>query len=371
MGETCNINCHYCYEKRKPYDNTSVLQPETLGAFLTLCGSRPLRVVLHGGEPLLIGHRRLTLLLRELRAYQGSLRLAMQTNGTMLDGAWLDYFDKEWPEIEISLSLDGDAEANAHRVDFADQPTYPKVVTALQLLTAHNREVGVIAVVTKRSLGRARQLIRHFCEFTPIRTLKFSPCLDFNVVTKEFDTPNRHSLAALNPDSKGIPGWATTPIEYAKFLAEAWDAWRDTGAFRQFLLEPHLSILRNLGGKVSDFTQFSERKAPYIITLYPDGRIGSSDELDMPEGFLGYVSKLESLDEVLALQTNLSLKTKLKSLLAKCSDCSYCKSCRGGSLADRLRYLGTTYDDEYCNSRKYIIDYVKQQLETVECQQIV
>jgi radical SAM protein with 4Fe4S-binding SPASM domain len=364
-GETCNINCHYCYEKRKPYAQALVLQPETLAKFLDLCGSRPLYVVLHGGEPLLIGRKRITPLLRELRAYRGPLQLAMQTNGVMLNNAWLDYFDKAWPGLKISISLDGDAEANAHRVDFADRPTYARTIRALLLLAERQWDIGVIAVVTKRALGRAKELMYHYLEFPAIRVLKLSPCLDFNVVTKDFHTPNRRSIAILNPAGRGIPGWATSPMEYAQFLVDAWDAWRDTRAFRHFLLEPHLSIVRNLAGKESEFTHFSDRKEPFIVTLYPDGRIGSSDELNMPEALLGHVDGCESLDHLLRLDTNASLKARLKALLSKCGDCAYRTSCRGGSLADRFRYVGTSYDDEYCDYRKYIIDYVSHQQETI------
>src|SRR5262249_806540 len=151
-----NINCHYCYERRKPYLRATTLQPEIVARFLALCGARPLRVVLHGGEPLLIGRDRLTLLMRELRGYRGPLRLALQTNGTLLDEAWLDHLDWEWPELEIAISLDGDVTANAHRVDFADRPIHARVARALNLLGKRQRHVGAIAVVTRRSLDRAR-----------------------------------------------------------------------------------------------------------------------------------------------------------------------------------------------------------------------
>src|SRR5689334_10282909 len=57
-GETCNINCYYCYEKRKPYERAKTLSAADLCAFLHKMGGRPLRLHLHGGEPLLIGLKR-------------------------------------------------------------------------------------------------------------------------------------------------------------------------------------------------------------------------------------------------------------------------------------------------------------------------
>ena len=54
-GEVCNINCHYCFERRKPYPGAKFLAASTLRRFLTVAGGRPLSVTLHGGEPLIIG----------------------------------------------------------------------------------------------------------------------------------------------------------------------------------------------------------------------------------------------------------------------------------------------------------------------------
>src|ERR1700731_3534289 len=63
-GETCNINCFYCYEKRRPYDHAKYLAPDMLGTFLAKLGPGPLNIEIHGGEPLIIGLERMRELLR-------------------------------------------------------------------------------------------------------------------------------------------------------------------------------------------------------------------------------------------------------------------------------------------------------------------
>ena len=103
-GMACNINCYYCYEKRKPYPDEAWLTPATLARFLEVCGSRPLRIVLHGGEPLLIGVRRMRALLKVFAAYPGPLELTMQTNGLLLSDAWIDLFDEYFPDIDTAGS---------------------------------------------------------------------------------------------------------------------------------------------------------------------------------------------------------------------------------------------------------------------------
>lgn len=160
------------------------------------------------------------------------------------------------------------------------------------------------------------------------------------------------------------PGWGTTPTEYTHFLQDAWDAWRQAGAFRQFMLEPHYTVLRVLAGRAVGFSHFSDRKEPYIITLYPDGRLGSSDELTMPMALLGHIDQLRvegDLDRLLTLETNQSLRANLRELLSSCDPCPYASTCHGGSLADRMRYSAAGLGEAYCVGRGQLIDFVEQE----------
>ncbi|GGK16309.1 anaerobic sulfatase-maturating enzyme homolog AslB [Pilimelia terevasa] len=364
-GERCNINCHYCYERRKPYDNPVSLEPEVLQRFLDRCGTRPLSVMLHGGEPLLVGRQRMARLLEVLRAYPGPVTLSMQTNGIMLDDRWLDFFDHEWPDIEIGISIDGDSAGSAHRVDFADRPTYPLVVRALERLGRRGRNVGVIVVVTRLLLGRASEVLDSLTAHPCVRVVKLSSCLDFNVVSKDYNTPNRRSLQILNPTGEGMPGWATTPAEYAAFLAEAFDHWVASRLFDRVLIEPFFSIIRSVSGQPNAYTGYSERKEPFILTLYPDGRIGSSDELSMPGALLGTVDGTASIDDLLSLRSNEALHRDLSGLLRQCAGCSHESTCRGGALPDRLRFAGSGFEESYCDSRKATVDHVSAAMSAV------
>ena len=356
-GETCNINCHYCYEKRKPYESSGQISPELLRRFLALCGNRPLRVELHGGEPLLVRRTRMAMLLAELRAYRGPVSLAIQTNGTLLNDEWLSFFRDEWPDIDIGVSLDGDPEINdAHRVDYRDRGTSAKVEAALRCVAEHGLTVGVISTVTRPVILRPREVIDYFRQFEAIRFLKFSPCFDYNVQTKT-SRGNRRSLPLLNPAGPGSPGWAISPAEYADFLIEAFEAWR-TGAYQDFLIEPLYSVVLALSGRRASFCHFSDTKCSSVLTLYPDGRIGSCDELRMPDALLAHADQADTIDPLLSMATNPALAASLDRLYDKCNACDYRSTCRGGCLATRLQYQGTAYDDEYCLHRIKIIEHV-------------
>jgi uncharacterized protein len=93
-------------------------------------------VVLHGGEPLLVGPVRMRALLDELISLidpVARLDLRIHSNGVLLDEQWCDLF-REYG-VKVGISLDGDQAANdRHRV-FADgRGSYLHVLDGLALL---------------------------------------------------------------------------------------------------------------------------------------------------------------------------------------------------------------------------------------------
>jgi radical SAM protein with 4Fe4S-binding SPASM domain len=361
-GEICNLNCHYCFERRKPYPGATFLTAAVLRRFLAIAAGRPLAVTLHGGEPLIVGQAAMLPLLHELRGYAGPVKLGMQTNGLLLDGAWLDLFEREWPGLTLGISLDGDEAANGHRVDHRDRSTFDGVVDALRLLSERHWTVGLIMVVTRRALGRAETILQTFARHPCVRLVKLASCLDYAVTSRRYGSPSGRTMIALNPVGVGVPGWATTPSQYVEFVEQAATYWRAAGLYRNFLLEPVVSIVRAIDGKPTEFTEFSDRKEPFIVTLYPDGRVGSSDHFGMPQALLGHVDEVDDLSQLLDLRTNPALRDRLDALTRSCDGCTHQATCRGGSLADRLRYHTPELASGYCDARRRLIDFVGSRL---------
>ncbi|MFE9287984.1 radical SAM protein [Streptomyces olivaceus] len=361
-GAACNINCYYCYEKRKPYPDENWLSPETLAAFLRFCGKRPLRIVLHGGEPLLIGPQRMRRLLQVLDAYPGPLELTMQTNAMLLSDRWLELFDEFFPDIDIGVSIDGPKSANSYRVDYRDLPTFEKVLRGIDLLQRRGKTIALCITVTNLILDKAAETLDLIASFPHVRAVRLSPCLDYDVATLKFPKGNAASLNLLNGSGQGAAGWATTPTQYAEFLAETFDLWQ-AGYFNKFLVEPLFSLLLHFTGAEVTLTDWSLVKEPFIVTLYPDGSIGSSEEISTPDARIGSVNSISDLGEILHFQRNEPLASAMRDLLDQCSGCSHSTVCSGGSLADRLRLARTPWEQEYCTARKWLIDHVKERCE--------
>lgn len=363
-GDLCNLDCHYCFEKRKPASDAPYIDPDTLTAFLTLCQGRPLNIVLHGGEPLLMGLTRYRKLREVLRNYPGHLRLGIQTNGTLLTEAWLDELSAE-PRVDIAVSLDGDAEANSHRVDWGNRDSFERVEKSLRMLERRGRDIGVISVISRRSLGRHKEILDHLASYSNIRHLKLAPCLDYNAPRPRAKFASSLVIESLN-SGKGMPAWATTPEEFATFAGAATEHWIDKGYFRQFLLDPTYSVVANLSGGGTGYTEFSWIKEPFMVTLYPDGRIGGSDHFSMPESQLGHVRNRRTLQAMIESACKGPFYSQLESLVEKCVGCSVQDTCKGGSLADRVRYNAAGLGDAYCEGRKILIDTIENIVHVAE-----
>ena len=143
----CDLACDHCYVyehadqtwRAKP----RVISPATAGMAAARIAEHAaahelavVSVVLHGGEPLLLGKVRMRSLLDKLHTHIGSVSeidLRLHSNGISLDEQWCDLFAEYG--VRVGVSLDGDQEANDRHRRFANgRSSYSQVLAALRLL---------------------------------------------------------------------------------------------------------------------------------------------------------------------------------------------------------------------------------------------
>ena len=143
----CNIACSYCYVyqlgdqgwRRQP----PAMSPATIDAAvrrldeLRQAQDRDFAVVLHGGEPLLLGETLLARLLNGLRSrLPEGCTVSVQTNGTLLTDRRLDILADAL--ATVSVSLDGPAQINdSRRVGFDQGGTFEATLAGIHRLQRH------------------------------------------------------------------------------------------------------------------------------------------------------------------------------------------------------------------------------------------
>lgn len=165
VASRCNLDCTYCYIyhmdddgwRGQPKCMPEAVQLATVQQLADLYAQqrKPFSVVLHGGEPLLIG-------VDNLRSLCGQLRSALpvpcgvhvQTNGILLTDEIIDIFVQF--DVGISISIDGPSDVHDRfRVDSRGRGSYERVRSAISRLTAredaHPLFAGVLAVIDPSS----------------------------------------------------------------------------------------------------------------------------------------------------------------------------------------------------------------------------
>jgi uncharacterized protein len=246
-------------------------------------------------------------------------------------------------------------------VDHCDRPVHAAVEAALKRCEHKNLKIGVVVVITRAHLGNARALLDYFAEFDCVGSVNLAPCFDFNVASKIYRNESGRSIQAMN-SGEGVPAWAIEPLEYARFLEEAFLTWRSSGYYRSFTVEPFFSAMRNIVGASAALCHFSTTKCAHVLTLYPDGAVGTCDEIPTPASRLSKSLSPEQVEPILSLDVVPALRSDLEDLLSKCSTCRYQPTCGGGCLSTRRAYQHTPYDDEYCEYRGRFIDFLEAQM---------
>jgi uncharacterized protein len=319
---------------------------DQLGA-LSKSQSRPLSVVLHGGEPLLLGVGTTERFIEDLKSnLRPDAGLHIQTNGVLLTDEFIDIFDRF--DVGISISLDGPAELHdRNRRDRRGDGSHERVVAGIARLVAHPASErlfsGLLAVVDPMS--------------DPVEVYDFlkatrAPSVDFLYRDGNHD--------ALPPGKS-----QTGSTEYGDWMVRLLDHYlADRTPPRIRVLDDLIRLI--LGGQGS---KEGVGQVEYgILVIDTDGRIGRNDTLkaaypgaDRFQRELSIVDRdlLEQiatteLDEYFALQYPTS---------PACKTCSELAVCGGGMPAHRWSAKnGYSNPTIFCSDQLRLISTLRRRL---------
>lgn len=331
ITERCVLNCDYCYFFKgidQSYkDHPAAVTDATIdgiAAFLKT-GCKELNIThmvicLHGGEPLLLGHSKFD---RMCSVFRESLRdidlyFVLQTNGVLVDHAWVELFRKY--DVRVGVSLDGPKEYHdQHRIDKMGRGTHDRVINAIQLLKSlDDSSLGTLTVIDPRF--SPEKIYSYLAKVLGLKQF------DFLLFDGNYDSPPPYSIAS-----------------YGEFLVRLFNIWTKDDDPR-IRIKYFAETLNLLTGKALHLYPIGPQKTGTIpmITIASDGSLHAVDE---------YAYLLPHLMKTNRTIHDISLKdfTKLplfkfideteKTLPAKCNGCMWTRVCCGGSL--QTRYSST------------------------------
>ncbi|MES2217090.1 MAG: cyclophane-forming radical SAM/SPASM peptide maturase GrrM/OscB [Pseudomonadota bacterium] len=356
----CNLNCSYCYVPGRR-DSTKMGE-EILETSIKLLFNSPLvihnnilTILWHAGEPMAVGieyYQKAVELIQKYNVENKKLVLAIQTNATIINQEWCDFFKKY--NFEVGISIDGPKFIHdKQRRDWNNRGSFDRVLRGAKLLQENGMDLNAIVVLTNDSLDYPEEIYQFF------KNNKFTS-FGFNIDENEsIHTSSSFSNLSANHINR-----------FKNFLSKLYDLWvQDHRAIeiREFIETFNYFAFKkdNQNSHIlsTDATAFS------IITITKNGDINTfSPEMaggiatNEKEFTIGNVLNIASFDE---LVENANFKKQLQGVLKgieNCANsCNYFELCGGGSPSNKYYEKGTFEATEtmYCKlSKQTLIDVI-------------
>lgn len=346
VGAVCNLACKYCYylEKTNLYkDNKSkyVTSDSLLEKFIKeYINSQTMPQVLftwHGGETLMrpLSFYQKVIELQKKYANGRTIDNCIQTNGTLLNDEWCEFFhNNHWL---VGVSIDGPQDFHdEYRKNKQGKPSFVKVMQGIKLLKKHQVEWNAMAVVNDYNADYPLEFY-HFFKDLECHYIQFTPIVE----RIHLNSDGRYLANVLQKEEK-LADFSVTPEQWGNFLCTLFDEWvkNDVG---KYFIQIFDATLANWMG-----TQ------PGVCTMAPtcghagvmefNGDVYACDHFVFPEFKLGNIYE-KSLIEMMYgdKQSRFGLQ-KRDALPAQCKACKYLFACNGE--CPKNRFL-TTEDGEF------------------------
>ena len=353
VASRCNISCDYCYVYHMGDGGWSrvpkLMAPETVRAAaaslheLRADQGKAFAVVLHGGEPLLLGERRVEDILRSLRgALLDDCPISIQTNGVLITDRLLDVC-AEW-RASLSVSLDGPEHVHdLHRLGHSGESTFAGTMEGIRRLINHRHAgflfSGVLSVIDPRSVPE---------EVYAFLKRVGAPSLDF------LYRDGNHTRMPFGKSS-------FESQEFGRWLARLCDLYfSDPNPVPVRILDDLTKLI--LGGRGSKEGVGAEEYG--ILVVDTDGRVAKNDTLkssfDGADRFAANWSvHKDRLSEVAQSEEFRAYHLLQDPTSKECRSCSLRPICGGGMPLTRWRE-DTGYDNPsvYCEDHKYVIKHI-------------
>jgi len=336
VGSACNLNCEYCYYLEKehlyPSVKNQMMSDQLLEKFIEqYINSQTQNEILftwHGGEALLrpISFYKKALELQKKYGRGRHIENALQTNGTMLNDAWCEFFKEN--NFLIGISIDGPQEFHdEYRRNKGGLPTFVKVMKGIQLLKKHGVEYNAMAVVNDYNADYPMEFYLFFKELD-CHYIQFAPIV-------ERLAPHGNGLKLTTPDDEAqVADFSVSPVQWGKFLIGFFDEWikEDVGKYYIQLFD---STLANWVGEQPGVCTMA-RHCGHAGVMEFNGDVYSCDHYVFPEYKLGNIYT-DSLAGMMYSEKQLKFGTdKYDTLPRQCRECEFLFACHGECPKNRF-----------------------------------
>ena len=336
VGSACNLNCEYCYylEKEHLYPSadkqmmSDALLEKFTEEYINSQTQNEIMFTWHGWEALLRHIKKKKKALEYQKKYGRGRHIenVLQTNGTMLNDAWCEFFKEN--NFLIGVSIDGPQEFHdEYRRNKGGLPTFVKVMKGIQLLKKHGVEYNAMAVVNDYNADYPQEFYQFFKQLD-CRYIQFAP-----IVERISEQANGLKLTAPHQEA-AVADFSVSPRQWGNFLIGLFDEWikEDVGKFYIQLFD---STLANWVGEQPGVCTMA-RHCGHAGVMEHNGDVYSCDHYVFPEYKLGNIHT-DTLAGMMYSEKQLKFGSdKYDTLPRQCRECEFLFACHGECPKNRF-----------------------------------
>ena len=208
-SSSCNLRCPYCFyidvADNRCIPNFGKMSNETIdslvsGAFTAIRNGGQVQFSFQGGEPTLAGLQYFKTFTEIVRKYLETkpdvkVNYAIQTNGTMLNDEWIDFFSQY--NFLVGVSLDGYQEnTDQFRIDIRGIGQYHLIMKNIEKIRSRGIDFNILTVLTKNLAKDPEKLYRFYKEHN-IKHVQLIPCLPKLDLKEDTEAMDARSFASF------------------------------------------------------------------------------------------------------------------------------------------------------------------------------
>ncbi len=325
----CNLHCKYCWSpnKEKTVKLPLSVVEKTLKQIYSNPGVEKCDFLWLTGEPLVLGldyFKSAVSLCRNVGPSHLAADLIMQTNGTLIDDEWADFFAKN--DFVVGVSIDGPKHIHdCQRVGKGGAGSFDATIRGIQLLIKHGVKGSALCVITKATLEISPDELFFFFHD---RKIAWSYLIEARI------GENVSSDQALSKSD--LP-------KLEKFLGRLMELW---GEYPSTYIRDFDQLSRRLFGDVGFNSDYNNLGCLDILNVTAEGEFfwGNPELMSATEVELKDIRFSLSTHDLWGSRETQSFRDVEASIhqgIAKChKECDYFAGCQGGNPAHKFYQHG-------------------------------
>ena len=257
------------------------------------------------------------------------IQQSVQTNGTLINNAWIDLFQEF--QVNIGISVDGPAHIHdIHRVNWKNKGSHAQVQKAITLLKERNVRFTGIAVVTHYSLDYPDEIFYYF--------------LNNNFESFGLSVENIEAHNSTSTFSRSELSQSDVFHKYQKFMTRMLELWfmhKDKIRIREFSKFLKINAYTDLSNKPP---RLSEAEPLKIISIDKEGYLYtfSPELVSLPKEYnanfvFGHIDEINDFDDILKSRKLIETHAQIQKGRQMCEEtCGYFNRCGGGTPASKF-----------------------------------